>query len=122
MKEGKVLVSYKDLHRIIESGESVTLDLQNELLTETKDVNGLTSFWKTRKLVFRLTSLEDVIGVINNAYDASVRLQGSATGCALTVTFDNEEFENVLEVISGTLNFEIIKDQGTYILKGNGCQ
>lgn len=120
--EGKVLVSYKDLHQIIGAGKSVTLDLQNERLTKTKDEAGLTSFWKTRRLVFRLTSLADVIDVVNEAYNTSVRLEGSTEGCALTVTFDNEEFENVLEVISSTLNYELTGDQGAYILKGNGCQ
>ncbi|MCG8385224.1 MAG: anti-sigma factor, partial [Cytophagales bacterium] len=60
--------------------------------------------------------------VVNEAYNASVRLEGPTEGCALTVTFDNEEFENVLEVISSTLNYELTRDQGAYILKGNGCQ
>ncbi len=122
VEEGKVLVSYKDLHQIIDAGESVTLDLQNKRLTETEDASGLTSFWKTRRLVFRLTSLTDVIDVVNKAYDISVQLEGSTEGCSLTVTFDNEEFENVLEVISGTLNYELTEDQGAYTLKGNGCQ
>lgn len=122
VEEGKVLISYKHLHQIIRAGEILTLDLQNERLNKSEDATGLASFWKTRKLVFRLTSLTDVIDIVNEAYDASVQLEGPAEGCSLTVTFDNEEFENVLEIISSTLNYELVEDQGAYILKGNGCQ
>ena len=117
-----MLISYKHLHQIIQAGEALALDLQNESLTETEDATGVASFWKTGKLIFRLTSLADVIDIVNEAYDASVQLEGPTEGCSLTVTFDNEEFENVLEIISSTLNYELVEDQGAYILKGNGCQ
>ncbi len=122
VEEGRVLISHNDLHQIVDSGQTLTLDLQTNQLTETEDVTGKSSFWKTRKLVFMVTSLDEVVDVVNEAYDSSIQLQGSTEGCALTVTFDNETFENVLEIITSTLNYELIEDQGSYILKGDGCQ
>lgn len=122
VEEGKVLVSYKDSHQIINTGETIVVDLVNKELVETHDAVGINSFWKTKKLVFRLTSLEDAVDMLNKAYGASVRLEGPTAGCALTVTFENEELPDVLEIISSTLNYQLVEDKGTYILTGNGCQ
>ncbi len=122
VEEGKVLFSYRELHQIIEAGETRTLDLRNNLLVDQVDETGLSTFWKNRKLVFNLTSLEEVIQTVNKAYDTTVQLDGSAEGCSLTVTFENEEFQNVMEVISSTLNYQVVEDQGTLILRGDGCQ
>jgi transmembrane sensor len=120
--EGKVLVSHNDIHQIAEAGQQLTLDLQTETLLETSDATGISSFWKNRRLVFQVTSLEDVVAVVNEAYGSSIQLEGTTEGCSLTVIFDNEDFENVLEVISSTLNYELVEVQESYILKGTGCE
>ncbi len=120
--EGKVLVSHNEIHEIAETGQQLTLDLQTGTILETQDETGISSFWKTRKLIFNETTLEEVMTIVNEAYNSSIQLDGSTEGCSLTVTFDNEEFDNVLEVITSTLNYELIEDQGSYILKGAGCE
>lgn len=123
VEEGKVLVSYNDQHEIVEIGQSLSVNTNENTLTETiEHETGVDTFWKTRKLVFDLTSIQEVVEVINKAYDSSVSLEGPTEDCALTVTFDNESFDNVLEVISSTLNYEVVKDQGSIILKGDGCK
>ncbi|MCP4459165.1 MAG: DUF4974 domain-containing protein [Cytophagales bacterium] len=120
--EGKVLVSHNEIHQLAETGEQLTLDLQTETIVETQDETGVSSFWKTRKLVFNETTLEEVLTAVNEAYGESIQLEGATAGCSLTVTFDDEEFENVMEVISSTLNYDFVEDQGSYILKGTGCE
>ena len=120
--EGKVLVSHNEIHQLAETGQQLTLDLQEETMVETQDETGISSFWKTRRLVFNETTLEEVMTTVNEAYGTSIELEGPTEGCSLTVTFDNEEFDNVLEVISSTLNYELIEDQGSYVLKGEGCE
>lgn len=120
--EGKVLISHNDIHQIAEAGQQLTLNLQTETLLETEDQTGLSSFWKNRRLVFQVTSMDDVIKVVNEAYGTSIQLEGPTEGCSLTVTFDNEDLDNVLAVISSTLNYELIEDQGVYTLKGTGCE
>ncbi|MEP5610717.1 MAG: FecR domain-containing protein [Cyclobacteriaceae bacterium] len=122
VEEGKVLISHNDIHEIAEEGQQFMLNLENETLIETADETGISSFWKNRRLVFQVTSLEDVVAVVNEAYGSSIQLEGSTEGCSLTVTFENEDFENVLEVISSTLNYELVESQGSYILKGTGCE
>ena len=60
--------------------------------------------------------------VVNQAYGTSVSVEGATTGCSLTVVFENESLENVLEIISSTLNYEVVSQQGTTTLRGNGCE
>ncbi len=120
--EGKVLVSYKDSHKILSQGETIYVDVDSREMKEKSDPFGMDSFWKTRKLVFYETSLDEVMKVVSASYDKAITLDGSTSGCELTVTFDNVDFDNVMEVIAATLNYEVSEKQDTYILKGNGCQ
>lgn len=120
--EGKVLISHEDVHQIVNEGETVTLDLSQKSISATADPTGKSSFWKTRRLVFNETLMDEVVTTVNDVYGTSIQLEGSTEGCALTVTFENESIENVLEIISSTLNYEIETDQGSYILRSNGCQ
>lgn len=123
VEEGKVLVSYKDQHQLLQQDEGITLDLKTEVMADSEeDVTGVQTFWKTRRLAFRLTPLDEVVKVVSEAYNTQVQLNGPATGCELTVTFENEPLENVLAVIAGTLNYELTQNQGVYTLTGDGCQ
>ncbi|MEM7296970.1 MAG: FecR domain-containing protein [Bacteroidota bacterium] len=123
VEEGMVLVSYDDIHELLEQGEGITLDLEtNQVSKIEEDPIGMNSFWKTRRLVFRLTPLEEVVQIVSEAYGQPVQLAGSTDDCQLTVTFDNESLENVLAVISGTLNYDLTQNQGIYLLTGDGCQ
>ncbi|MEM6737104.1 MAG: FecR domain-containing protein [Bacteroidota bacterium] len=122
VEEGKILVSYNDLHKIVAAGSAVKVDSDRNELLEEVDKTGLSTFWKNRKLIFNLTSIEEVVNSINTAYNVDIQLEGKTEGCSLTVVFDNESIETVLEIISSTLNYEIIESQGRFTLKGNGCR
>ncbi|GAB4245257.1 MAG: FecR domain-containing protein [Ekhidna sp.] len=122
VEEGKVLVSFNEVHEIIEAGTSISIDLTKETLLPVEDETGVGTFWKNRKLVFNLTTIEEVVETVNRAYETQIDLQGTTDGCALTVTFNNESLENVLEIISNTLNYQVEESQDGYILKGDGCK
>lgn len=123
VEEGKVLISFLDHHEIVEAGAAVSVDLTTSTVSAAvPDKSGLDTFWKSRRLVFNLTSIEEVVEVVNQAYGTSVSVEGATEGCSLTVIFENESLENVLEVISSTLNYEVVSQQGTTTLRGNGCE
>ncbi len=122
VEEGKVLISFNDQHEIVEAGESLSINLKQKLFSVPgTDKTGLDTFWKTRRLVFDLTTIEEVIATVNQAYGSTLQVEGSTEACALTVIFENESFENVLEIISNTLGYEVIEEQDAIILRGNGC-
>lgn len=123
VEEGKVLVSYQDQHEIVSARQSLTIDRTSMKLTNTiEDATGLTTFWKTRRLVFDQTAVEEVAKVINQAYRTSIAVKGASENCLLTVTFENESLDNVLEVVSSTLNFTVSKDHNQIVLEGDGCE
>ena len=123
VEEGKVLVSYGDQHKIVESSQSLAVDQKaKEFVEALDDEAGVSTFWKTRMLVFDQTALEEVADVINQTYDTSIEVRGSSSNCLLTVTFENESIENILEVVSSTLGFTVSNEQGVIVLEGNGCE
>lgn len=120
--EGKVLVSYQGIHEIVTTGQSLTVDLVKGQATSEVDSIGVDTFWKNRRLVFNKTPIEEVIALVNQVYSVNIQLAGRQEGCALTVTFVDESVDNIVEVISNTLNYEVSRSQEDYILTGDGCQ
>lgn len=121
--EGQVLVSYQDVHKVLSASEMIRIDLEKSEALDLDDGNtGLSTFWKTRKLTFRDTPLSEAVRVLSEAYGQTVELEGAQDNCRLSVEFEDEDFGNVLEVISSTLGMEVLEDQGVTTLRGNGCE
>lgn len=88
---------------------------QNDLQESVnEDVNFQS--WNTRQLSFNETHLSAVIEAINKTYNANIVLKGVVSdSCLLTVSFDNQSLEAVLNVLESTLNL-------TYERVGNGIE
>ncbi|MEK6781658.1 MAG: FecR domain-containing protein [Bacteroidota bacterium] len=75
------------------------------------DLNFLS--WNTRKIVFVESELESVIETLNETYQVNIVLPADIPKtCLVTVTFDHQTLEAVLNVLRTTLNL-------TYTIKGN---
>jgi hypothetical protein len=48
-------------------------------------------------------------------------MEGNISGCKLTVAFENEDLETILEIISETLSLEVIEEADQIKLSGDGC-
>ena len=85
-----------------EKGAFVTT--QNEVAeTINEDLNY--EAWNTRKLTFNETHLSDVVKAINKTYNADIVVTGPVSdACLLTVSFDNQTLDAVLNVLENTLN------------------
>lgn len=76
-----------------------------------QDANFLS--WKTRKIVFTEATLQSVVETLNRVYGASIVLSAKVPStCAVTVSFDHQTLEAVLNVLKDTLNL-------TYRVNGN---
>jgi transmembrane sensor len=80
--------------------------------------------YKTGVFAFHSTDLKSVVERINEVYDSRISLGSEKIGdCRLTVNFNNEELETIVEVIAETLALEVERrSQKEIILKGTGCQ
>ncbi len=69
------------------------------------DINFLA--WNTRKLVFTENDLRSVIETLNRTYQVNITLPTNIpASCVVTVTFDHQSLESVLNVLKTTLNLE----------------
>ncbi len=76
-----------------------------------QDINFLA--WNTLKLVFVENDLQSVIETLNKTYQTNIKLPATiSASCVVTVTFDHQSLESVMNVLKNTLNLE-------YRIKGN---
>lgn len=79
--------------------------------------------WKTGELVFNETRLSDVVKVLNRVYRVSLKIENEALAdCPLTVSFTDQEFSAVLNVIINTFDLQAERRDGNIYLTGSGCE
>jgi ferric-dicitrate binding protein FerR (iron transport regulator) len=79
--------------------------------------------WKTGELVFNETRLSDVVVVLNRVYGESLKIDNAALAdCPLTVSFTDQEFSAVLNVIINTFDLQAERRDGSIYLTGPGCE
>lgn len=75
------------------------------------DINFLS--WNTQKIVFEETDLRTVIKTLNRTYQCNITIATEISpSCVVTVSFDHQSLEAVLNVLRTTLNL-------TYKINGN---
>lgn len=122
VETGKVMFSYNNQEVILTQGMSATFD--KKIKTINKEEAPLVNLgaWKSKNLIFKQTSLKEVVEVLNEVYNKNVSLEKEKmNNCLLTVTFNNESFEDIMEIIQATFNYEVEEVEGAIIIKGDGC-
>lgn len=107
VKTGVVRFSVASLNKTIEltAGEKGEYAEANNRLDENMNDDINYESWNTRKLSFSETHLSTVIETINRTYNAHIVITGPVSdSCLLTVSFDNQSLEAVLNVLENTLN------------------
>lgn len=103
---------------ILHPGDRGTLMYSSNALQKTinQDPNFLA--WKTHDLIFRATSLGEVISNLEDVYKVTIRLEDpTLNGLLLTAHFNNYSLDFILEVIETTFMMETQRMNGQYILK-----
>jgi ferric-dicitrate binding protein FerR (iron transport regulator) len=109
-KAGKTVELKANEKVIVQSGDSV--------LNKEKVVDQLYKYYRTKQFVCDDTPLWKLVDVINEAYNSHIVIGDPALrNLSLTTTFDNESFDQVLNVISITFDIEVTKEGNTIILK-----
>ena len=123
VEEGRVRLRIGQDELILVGGQTGSYDhFTSELkLLEIEDT-GEYRFWKTKRLVFREQRLADVVDILNRTYDQQVQLSSDQVGqCLLTVSFDNASIQDILEIITITLDLRIIESGNGIVIDGEGC-
>lgn len=78
--------------------------------------------WETMQFEFNNESLNNVVFYLNKAYNANINFKNqNLKNCQITVSFDNQDIESVLNVLKNTLNLEIEKKQNQILISGEAC-
>ncbi|MBN3034658.1 MAG: FecR domain-containing protein [Bacteroidales bacterium] len=119
---GRVSVTAGQKEVILNADEKAVFDRTLGSLTSTvnRDANYLA--WKTRKLVFRDTSLGEIVTQLNRIYPGQeVMISDSVARCRMTATFDDLPLEQIIEVIRMTFDLEVTREADRITITGKGC-
>ncbi len=72
--------------------------------------------WQTGKIVFDNSPLDYVANVLSDVYGVKLQVEGAADSLRLTATFEQQDLNSVLEVISQVLDVKVARRQNAYVL------
>lgn len=103
---------------ILNPGDKGTLIYSSNSLQKTTNQDPNFLSWKTHKLIFKATSLDEVVRNLEKVYKVNIRLaDAKLNGLLLTAHFNDYPLDFILQVIETTFNIETQKVNGHYILK-----
>lgn len=103
---------------ILVPGDKGTLVYASNTLQKTtnQDLNFIA--WKTRNLIFKATSLNEVIRNLEKVYKVKISLADPKLNeLLLTAQFNNYSLDFILKVIENTFHLEVQGTNGQFILK-----
>ncbi len=77
--------------------------------------------YKTKFFSFSNDSLASVVETLNDVYDAKIRIGENLKGCRLTVSFNDEDIDEISNIIAETLGLTVSRSGDVIFLKGPGC-
>jgi ferric-dicitrate binding protein FerR (iron transport regulator) len=102
----------------LRANEETIVEEKDSVLTKEKVSDQLYKYYRTKEFVCDDTPLWKLVEVINEAYNSHVVIGNPALkNMSITTTFNNESLDQVLNVISLTLNIKIIKEGDTINLQ-----
>jgi ferric-dicitrate binding protein FerR (iron transport regulator) len=78
--------------------------------------------YKTRFFSFSDTDLRTAVEALNNVYDKKIVLSENLYSCHLTVSFNNEDIDEIAEIMAETLGLTIKNSANEIRLEGAGCE
>lgn len=124
VETGKVKLSESKTNQEVrlEAGQKGSFNKESNQLNSSANTNINFLSWKTHKLNFSEQHLRSVIDDINKAYDAHIEIAATLSdNCVVTVNFDGQSLEAVLNVLKSTLNLTYEEKNGKIVITSAGC-
>jgi len=124
VESGRVLLSDRsddERSLVIEPGFMGIITEDGLRKEENQNLNWLA--WKTGKLVFRETRLDEVLNDLNHTFGTNI-IYGDIkmAGCRFTGTFYNQPVDTLLQVLVTAFNLDIEYTRSQITLTGEGCE
>jgi ferric-dicitrate binding protein FerR (iron transport regulator) len=104
---------------ILDPGDKGTLLYATGILLKSKNEDENFLAWKTRNLIFRGTSLREVVATLEKVYRTNIDIADETLDeLMLTGQYNGYTVEFILEVIASTLQLEVVDQvDGSFILR-----
>jgi ferric-dicitrate binding protein FerR (iron transport regulator) len=126
LTSGKVAVYHKDRPSeltILTPGEKAEFSKTDQKISKTENTEENYMAFKTKKLVFSDTRLDEIVLTLNKVYHSKIKIKDSSiANCTVSTTFDNQSLDAVLNVLKATLDLKVNKSGSGIELSGNGCK
>jgi len=121
VKEGEVEFFAEEGHgiRLTASSKGVYNRTTKLFKTEQPESNALS--FKTKLFTFSNQNLGSIVRDINAVYDKKLVISNNLMNCYLTVTFDNEDIDEIADVIAETFGLTVKRSGNEIMLEGSGC-
>lgn len=78
--------------------------------------------WLSKKLHFKEVPLKDIVNDLNQAYHRNIVIKDKAVeNCRITVSFDQQDLDQILHVIEQTIEVTITSKVNSIEITGKGC-
>lgn len=120
VKTGQVAVTRQgDVPKtiILKPGNKAVYNKTEDALSLSKKIDRNYLAWKTKSFIFTDQTLSDVTAALNKVYGSEIIIPtDSLKKARITTTFNEQSLEAILNVLSATLDLEVIKNNGQIML------
>lgn len=103
-------------------GETGIFNKKTRTFIKINSQNNNPISYTNRVFVFHNTRLSEVIQQLSSVYSVNITINSQTIkNCTITVTFENETIDLILNIVTETLNLNLIKTNDGYSIEGETC-
>lgn len=114
--DNSISIDLKELESATLTGTSNTIDRKS-----VANLNHL--YWATQKIVYRQALLPNIFEELSEIFGKSIDYDSSTIqNCRMTAIFNNQTFEEILQNMALSMDFEYSIDSNQVTIKSGGCE
>jgi len=110
-----------EIQAVLNAGETGLFNTATNSITKDTIVNVNDFAWRTGIIEFNNTPLGEVTDVLQNTYHIPIVIDTAVMRCTITVRFEKQEADSVLNVLRSTLDLTITRKGKQVLITGDGC-
>ncbi len=108
---------------VLKKNQTATLLLDDTTISTKEILNLNELFWANKKLIYRQQPLQLVFEELEKIFQVEIEYKPETIeNCRLSAMFRDEDFENILQNISLSMEFDYTNENGVYLITSNGCK
>lgn len=121
VQTGKVEVSDKSQTKKVVILPEFSSDVEGKQVTKYKTENDNLFSWKTKVLVFKESTLDEVEKALEHHFKVEINFLNQSENCRFTGSFNDPDLKDVLTEVSMAFNIHYYYEKDTYYLTIDNC-